>query len=154
MHSDATVEMLAVCSNTHPEPVRTNLDEGPYQELQEGQLINATFFADLSDEDVIDRYKPLVIKEYASRFPTVQGLAPDTWIGMLDKGQLARLCRAVADADSSLTDAIEDISFNPTSMGWDEPRNTRIHQKHCTLRDVVFDLQAELQELINAAWSI
>ena len=54
----------------------------------------------------------------------------------------------------ALTDAIEDVSFNPNSMGWDEPRNTRIHQKHCALRDVVFDLQAELQELINAAWSI
>ena len=159
MKFDQSTELLA-CANYQSPPVQTtDLDQSQFELLP--VTVAATYnsqsaLSNVPDKDVIEKYDPVLKSRYLNRFPKVDGMLAKDWLTILDNGQLARVCRAVGHVELTLArfavKSIDGLSSLDT-IQWDEDAQAQIRQAYYALRDVVFAVHKEIEELLAVVWS-
>ena len=163
MRYDQSSELLmAVCDQTFPSVQTTDLDERPYEELPMaspmiGAALRSGSLADpalIPDHEVVSRYSAELHARFAPKFPNIEGMTSAQWMALLDAGQVARLCRAVA----AVLITMERFEMRGLArqgvFRWDSESRAAINEKHCQLRDTVIAVAAEIKELLTTYWDI
>ena len=106
---------------------------------------------------MIDQFETVLRSKYLDKFPDIGEMPARTWITILDKGQMARLCRAVGDVEQTFSRfavrGAGDTIATPKTVMWNEEAQASIKQSYIGLRDVTFAVKVELEELLKAIWN-
>ena len=163
MRYDVAAELLMAASeHTCPSVLTTDLDNEEYAELPVAQaMVNAATEAHSSgrvdpmlipDAEVVARYVDELRERFVRRFPSIDDMTPAQWMTLLDAGQLARLCRAVAGVVLTMEKLTVRGTARDGLVRWDPEARDEIHAQHCSLRDVVSAVISEIRELLTTVW--
>ena len=155
MKFDQSTELLACADNQSPPVLTTNLDTEEFQLLSAAAIRSP--LSGTPDRDVIDQFETVLRSKYLDKFPNIGEMSARTWITILDKGQMARLCRAVGDVEQTFSRfavrGAGDTIATPKTVMWNEEAQASIKQSYIGLRDVTFAVKVELEELLKAIWN-
>ena len=106
----------------------------------------------IPDREVVSRYSAELHARFAPKFPDIECMTSAQWMALLDAGQVARLCRAVAAVLITM-ERFEMRELDRRGVfRWDSESRTAIHEKHCQLRDTVVAVADEIKELLATYW--
>ena len=160
MRFDASTEfMMAINTDQqHPRVQTLDLDNNEHYTPVAAPLVAAAIPCNASpdlipDGEAINRYSTVLQQRFADRFPQVEGMNATQWLTLVDRGQMAQMCRAVAGVVRA-TDRHTVRGAAPGMLNGKPEARREVESAYVRLRDVVQQTADDVRETLAVTWDI
>ena len=135
----------------------TDLDNGRYTPIASPLIAAARALSAspdlIPDNEAIELFTQTLQERFVERFPSVEGMTGKQWLTLVDQGQLAQLCRAVAQV-VRITDRHAVRGAAPGMLDGGQTAREEVNEAYTRLRDVVRQTADDVRETLAVTWDI